>query len=79
MDLNYGPRYETFRTEVRAFIDAHRHLAPRAGGPRDAQAKAWQRLLITQGYAARTIPAAYGGAGHAPDLLESGILAGVVS
>jgi alkylation response protein AidB-like acyl-CoA dehydrogenase len=75
MDLNYGPRYETFRAELRAFIEAHRHLAPRAGGPRDEQAKAWQRLLISRGYAARTIPVEYGGAGHAPDLLESRILA----
>ena len=75
MDLNYGPRYEAFRAELRAFIEAHRSLAPRAGGPRDQQAKAWQRLLIDHGYAARTIPKEFGGAGHAPDLLESRILA----
>jgi len=75
MDLNYGPRYDAFRAEVRSFIQTHRHRAPRAGGPRDATAKAWQRLLIEQGYAARTIPREYGGAGHAPDLLESRILA----
>jgi len=75
MDLNYGPRYDAFRAEVRSFIQAHRHLAPRAGGPRDATAKAWQRRMIEQGYAARTIPREFGGAGHAPDLLESRILA----
>lgn len=75
MDLNYGPRYDAFRAEVRGFIESHRQLAPRSGGPRDDTAKAWQRLLIEQGYAARTIPREYGGAGHAPDLLESRILA----
>jgi alkylation response protein AidB-like acyl-CoA dehydrogenase len=75
MDLSYGPRYEAFRQEVREFIATHRHLAPNAGGPRDEKARAWQRLLISRGYTARTIPAAYGGAGCAPDLLEARILA----
>jgi alkylation response protein AidB-like acyl-CoA dehydrogenase len=75
MDLSDGPVYEAFRAEVRAFIAAHRHLAPVAGGPRDEKARAWQRLLISQGYTARTIPKAYGGAGEAPDLLKSRILA----
>lgn len=75
MDLSYGPRYEAFRQEVREFIATHRHLAPTAGGPRDEKARAWQRLLISRGYTARTIPAAYGGAGCAPDLLEARILA----
>lgn len=75
MDLSDGPVYEAFRAEVRTFIAAHRHLAPVAGGPRDEKARAWQRLLISQGYTARTIPKAYGGAGEAPDLLKSRILA----
>jgi alkylation response protein AidB-like acyl-CoA dehydrogenase len=75
MDLSYGPKYEAFRDEVRAFLEAHRHLAPPAGGPRDDRARAWQRLLIEHGYTARTIPREYGGAGHAPDILEARIIA----
>jgi alkylation response protein AidB-like acyl-CoA dehydrogenase len=75
MDLSLGPQYEAFRLEVRGFIEAHRHLAPAAGGPRDDAARAWQRLLIEHGYTARTIPQEYGGAGKPADLLESRIIA----
>ena len=75
MDLNYGPAYEALRTQVRAFIDAHRDAAPEVGAPRDEKARAWQRLLIEHGYTARTIPKRYGGAGHAPDILEARIIA----
>ena len=35
----------------------------------------WQSLLIQHGYAARTIPRAYGGFGGTPDILESRIIA----
>ena len=75
MDLSLGPQYEAFRLEVRGFIEAHRHLAPAAGGPRDDAARAWQRLLIERGYTARTIPQEFGGAGKPADLLESRIIA----
>ena len=75
MDLSYGPEYEAFRQTVRGFITAHRHLAPAVIAQKDPPSKAWQRLLIDHGYAARTIPAQYGGAGHAPDILESRIIA----
>jgi alkylation response protein AidB-like acyl-CoA dehydrogenase len=75
MDLSYGPEYERFRDEVRGFIAAHRHLAPVAGGPRDQQARDWQRLLVQHGYTARSIPTKYGGAGLPPDILKSRIIA----
>ncbi len=45
----------------------------RPGRPRIA--KAWQRLLIDNGYAARTIPKAYGGFGAEPDGLKARIIA----
>jgi alkylation response protein AidB-like acyl-CoA dehydrogenase len=35
----------------------------------------WQKTLIAHGYAARTIPRAYGGFGAAPDILKSRIIA----
>jgi alkylation response protein AidB-like acyl-CoA dehydrogenase len=75
VDLTYGPQYEAFRAEVRAFIEGHREQAPPLGAPRDAKARAWQRLLIERGYTARSIPKRYGGAGHPPDILEARILA----
>src|SRR3546814_6488462 len=78
MDLDYGPEYDVFRKQVRAFIEAHSHLAPpsadRAARP-SSKAVEWQKLLIEHGYAARTIPQEYGGYGAAPDILQSRIIA----
>jgi alkylation response protein AidB-like acyl-CoA dehydrogenase len=72
MDLTLTPELAAFRDEVRAFLDAHK-AEHEAGAPKDA--KAWQRLLIDHGYAARTIPKAYGGFGAAPDGLKARIIA----
>jgi alkylation response protein AidB-like acyl-CoA dehydrogenase len=75
MDLAYGPRYEAFREQVRAFAKAHGAEAPKGGGQTLATTRVWQRLLIEHGYAARTIPRDYGGYGAEPDILESRIIA----
>ncbi len=75
MDLAYGPKYEAFRAEVRAFLAKHAGGAPRGGDQTLASAREWQQLLIANGYAARTIPKAYGGYGAEPDILESRIIA----
>jgi len=75
MDLTYGPRYEAFRGEVRAFVAAHGAEAPKTGGQTLAAMRQWQRRLIEHGYAARTIPKDYGGYGAEPDILESRIIA----
>ncbi len=78
MDLSYGPEYEAFRAELRAFLAAQRERAPSGRGdiaiPADAGGVAWQKLLIAHGYAARTIPKQYGGGGFAPDPLIATIL-----
>ncbi|MEM7252365.1 MAG: acyl-CoA dehydrogenase family protein [Pseudomonadota bacterium] len=74
MDLNYGAEYETFRNEVRAFLVAHRHLAPGEFG-NNPEFVAWQRLLVENGYAARNVPKRYGGYGADVDLLHSRIIA----
>jgi len=74
MDLSYGPEYDDFRQEVRDFIAKHRHLAPAQQGVRSPKVKEWQRLLIANGYAARTIPAEYGGYGAEPDILKGRII-----
>ena len=77
MDLKLTPEMAAFRDEVRAFLDAHRaEYAPQAGAERPREAAlAWQRKLIDHGYAARTIPKAYGGYGAEPDILKSRIIA----
>jgi alkylation response protein AidB-like acyl-CoA dehydrogenase len=77
MDLTFGPEYEAFRREVRAFLDAHADEAPPAsmraaeGSP---ELRTWQRVLIENGYAARTVPKDYGGYGAEPDLLKTIII-----
>jgi alkylation response protein AidB-like acyl-CoA dehydrogenase len=73
MDLSYSPEYEAFRDEVRAFCREHGGRAHHAYF--GDEARAWQRLLIEHGYAARTIPKQYGGFGAAPDILKSRIIA----
>jgi len=72
MDLEYGQRYESFRSEVRAFLEANRptDLADSGGGG----VGRWLRLQIDHGYWARTIPEEYGGFGAEPDLLETVIM-----
>jgi alkylation response protein AidB-like acyl-CoA dehydrogenase len=72
MDLSFSPEHEAFRREVIAFLETHRHLAPSPGGPRALE---WQKILIAQGYAARSIRAEYGGHGAEPDILKSRIIA----
>jgi alkylation response protein AidB-like acyl-CoA dehydrogenase len=76
MDLAYGPDYEAFRKQVRDFVAKHHDKAPKrfAEGGR-GQTLEWQRLLIENGYAARTIPKEYGGYGAEPDILKSRIIA----
>ena len=71
MDLSYSPEYEAFRDEVRAFAAKFGAQSPRGGG----DMRAWQKLLIEHGYAARTIPKEYGGYGAQPDVLKSRIIA----
>ncbi|HEX7761736.1 MAG TPA: acyl-CoA dehydrogenase family protein [Caulobacteraceae bacterium] len=75
MDLTFGPEYETFRAKVLDFLIQHRDAYPGPNRPARADALRWQQLLIEHGYAARTIPKAYGGYGAEPDILKSRIIA----
>lgn len=77
MDLAYGPQYEAFRAEVRDFIAKNKDKAPRRQGVSrpSEEVIAWQKLLIENGYAARTTPKEYGGYGAEPDILKSRIIA----
>ncbi|WP_304165918.1 acyl-CoA dehydrogenase family protein [Phenylobacterium aquaticum] len=76
MDLKLTPEMEAFREEVRGFLADHQaDYAPGVGAERPREAAlAWQRLLIAHGYAARTIPKAYGGYGAEPDILKARII-----
>ncbi|MEO0881589.1 MAG: acyl-CoA dehydrogenase family protein [Pseudomonadota bacterium] len=77
MDLALSPEYEAFRAETASFLKANADKAPGSGdrGLKHSKRLAWQRLLIEQGLAARTIPAEYGGYGAEPDILKSRIIA----
>lgn len=74
MDLSFGAEYEEFRTEVQQFITASSDKSPKQGGMGNAEAIAWQKILIENGYAARTIPEQYGGFGAEPDIIKSRII-----
>jgi alkylation response protein AidB-like acyl-CoA dehydrogenase len=75
MDLSYGGEYKAFRQELREWIEANKHLAPRGAALASNELIAWQTLLIENGYTARTIPKEYGGYGAEPDILKSRIIA----
>lgn len=78
MDLSYGSEYDDFRRTVRDFLEAHKDDAPRAGigsGEAAEELLAWQKVLVENGYAARTVPKEYGGYGAEPDLIETIIIA----
>jgi alkylation response protein AidB-like acyl-CoA dehydrogenase len=77
MKLDLDPEYEAFRADVAEILSTNAHLAP---GPDDKGYKnpkriAWQKLLIRNGLAARTIPKDYGGYGAEPDILKARIIA----
>jgi len=77
MDLRYTPQQDAFREEVRKFLADHaEQVPPHFGVNRPTpEARAWQLLLISRGYAARTIPVKYGGSGQEPDIMKAQILA----
>ncbi len=76
MDLRLSEEHRHFADEVTRFLTDHRADWPAPGaGMRDSKRLAWQRTLIAQGYAARTIPRDYGGYGAEPDILKSRLIA----
>ena len=77
MDLAFSPEYEAFRAEVIELLESNRASAPGPSdkGMKNARRLAWQKLMIENGLAARTIPKEYGGYGAEPDILKSRIIA----
>ena len=77
MDLNAGPEYIDFRENVLSFLKENKHMAGKARTPvrPSSEELKWQKKLIDNGYAARTIPKEYGGYGADSDVLKSRIIA----
>ena len=78
MDTSIGSEYDSLRQEIRSFFADNEGVAvpsgPGFGGEASevrARTLEWQGRLVDAGYAARTIPRTYGGAGHEPDPLAS--------
>ena len=74
MDLNYGPEYDDFRTEVKAFVKANEDVKL-TGAMRSESRINWQQNLIDHGYFARSIPKEYGGYGGDMDIIKLRIIA----
>jgi alkylation response protein AidB-like acyl-CoA dehydrogenase len=69
MDLTYGPEYERFRGEVRAFL-ADR-WQPCDGS---ADLAAFRKAAVDAGYLYRSIPRQYGGSEQPPDVLRARVI-----
>jgi alkylation response protein AidB-like acyl-CoA dehydrogenase len=69
MDLTYGPEYERFRGEVRAFLAEHW----RPGDGR-ADVAAFRREAVAAGYLYRSIPRRYGGSEQPSDVLAARVI-----
>ena len=78
MDLEYGPQYEDFRSEVISFVKENEDT--KLTGPARSESRvAWQQKLIDHGYFARSIPKEYGGYGGDMDIIQLRIIAEAVS
>ncbi|MEU1180762.1 acyl-CoA dehydrogenase family protein [Streptomyces sp. NPDC005820] len=86
MDISYPPETETFRAEVRAFLDASLPVGWSGVGALDEEAawafaRDWRRRLVERGYLSLTWPEEYGGRGlsklHQVVLMEELALMGV--
>ena len=69
--------YIDFRENVLSFLEKNKHMAGKARTPvrPSSEELKWQKKLIDNGYAARTIPKKYGGYGAQSDVLKSRIIA----
>ena len=86
MDLEYGKQYEDYRLEVQEFCKKYKGLQfndtakiplasnNKSGGPVMSRSD-WQKILIENGYFARSIPKEYGGYGGDSDIIKSRITA----
>lgn len=71
MDLGYGPEEETYRAEVRAFLEAHWSPSEEPDG---ASERRFRSLATEQGYLYRSIPRRFGGSEQESDLVKAQII-----
>jgi alkylation response protein AidB-like acyl-CoA dehydrogenase len=75
VDLRYGPEYEAFRAEVKAFLAEQ---WPLKGGEAKLglaeMGTLFRKRAIAAGFLARSIPKAYGGSEQAPDPLRAAVI-----
>lgn len=79
MDLTLSEPYRILQAEIRDFIRRHGDKSPKVGGGRkrpDQKSLDWQKRLVENGYAGRTIPKDYGGFGAKPDVMAAAVIAG---
>jgi alkylation response protein AidB-like acyl-CoA dehydrogenase len=79
MDLTLSEPYRVLQAEIREFIRQHGDKSPKVGGGRkrpDQKSLDWQKRLVENGYAGRTIPKEYGGFGATPDVMAAAVIAG---
>jgi alkylation response protein AidB-like acyl-CoA dehydrogenase len=75
VDLRYGPEYEAFRAEVKAFLSEHWPLrGDEAKQGLAEQATLFRRRAIAAGYLARSISKAYGGSEQPGDPLRAAVI-----
>ena len=86
MDLNYGSEYKEFTDKLKKFCKKYSgvHFSDSSKIPLTASFKSgdlqmkrsdWQKLLIENGYFARSIPKEYGGYGGETDIIKNRIIA----
>jgi alkylation response protein AidB-like acyl-CoA dehydrogenase len=86
MDLEYGSQYEEYKKEVQIFCKKYHgvHFSDAAKTPMATDNKSagpvvtrseWQKILIENGYFARSIPKEYGGFGGDSDVIKNRITA----
>ena len=69
MDLTYGPDYERFRGQVRAFLSEH--WQPSGGS---ADVAAFRQSAVRAGYLYRSVPRRYGGSEQPSDVLKARVI-----
>ena len=74
MDLQYGPEYDEFRTEVRTFLEGWPLTGGEAELPEEEQEHLFRQRGIEAGYVYRQFPREYGGSGQPYDALRENII-----
>jgi alkylation response protein AidB-like acyl-CoA dehydrogenase len=84
MDLTYGPEYERFREQVRAFLAEHWRTSGDPAQPRGsrgttapgetADVVAFRQAAVAAGYLYRSVPRRYGGSEQPPDVLAARVI-----